>query len=150
MSAIMMGLGTSVYEHEVKPNLSDYMGLVFEDICRQWLFEQAKRSALPLFIGGVGRWWGTNGKTRTQEEIDLMARQKGEMLLGECKWTNAAAGMGILRDLQRKSELFDHETAYLYIFTKGRFTKELLDEGQGRKTVRLLTLEEMIEAVRQT
>jgi AAA+ ATPase superfamily predicted ATPase len=146
MSAIVMGLGASVFDHEVKSDLNAYMGLVFEDICKQWLFEQAKNEALPFFIGNLGRWWGTNNKTRSQEEIDLMARRKTEMLFAECKWTNAEVGMSVFRNLRRKGEMFSHENAYFYLFAKSLFTEELLCEEREHKSLRLLTLEEMVNA----
>jgi AAA+ ATPase superfamily predicted ATPase len=148
MSAIIAGLGNAVFDNEVERQLNAYMGLVFEDICKQWLFEQAKRNALPFFIGSLGRWWGTNDKTRLQEEIDLMAERNGEALLAECKWKNSDVGMDVFRDLQRKSKMFAYENFYYYIFAKNMFTTELLLEEYQRGTVKLLTLKEMIAAVK--
>ena len=40
--AIAIGIGAAVYDNEVEPQLNAYMGLIFEDICKQWLYEQAK------------------------------------------------------------------------------------------------------------
>ncbi|MCL2299406.1 MAG: ATP-binding protein [Firmicutes bacterium] len=148
MSAVVAGLGGSVFDNEVERQINAYMGLVFEDICKQWLFEQARRNALPFFIGSLGRWWGTNDKTRLQEEIDIMAERNGEALLAECKWKNADVGVDVLRQLQRRSKMFQFESVHYYIFSKNMFTGELLVKEYEQGVVKLFTLEEMIEMVK--
>jgi len=148
MSAVVAGLGDSVFDNEVERQINAYMGLVFEDICKQWLFEQARRNALPFFIGSLGRWWGTNDKTRLQEEIDIMAERNGEALLAECKWKNANIGVDVLRELQRRSKMFKFESVHYYIFSKTMFTGELLAKEYEQGGVKLFTLKEMIETVK--
>ena len=148
MSAVVAGLGEAVFDNEVEGQINAYMGLVFEDICKQWLFEQARRSALPFFIGSLGRWWGTNDKTRRQEEIDIMAVRNNEALLAECKWRNANVGTDVLRELQQKGTMFQFERVYYYLFAKNMFTGELLAKKHEHGGVNLLTLKEMIEAVK--
>ena len=37
ISGIVRGIGSIIYEKQVKPQLNHYMGLVFEEICRQYL-----------------------------------------------------------------------------------------------------------------
>jgi len=59
-------------------------------------------------VGNIGRWWGTNAQTRSQEEIDIMAVRKDEAIFAECKWKNADVDIGVLYELKRKSELFPH------------------------------------------
>jgi len=148
MSSVVAGLGDSVFDNEVERQINAYMGLVFEDICKQWLFEQARRNALPFFIGSLGRWWGTNDKTRLQEEIDIMAERNGEALLAECKWKNADVGVDVLRELQRRSKMFKFESVHYYIFSKNMFTGELLIIEYEQGGVKLFTLKEMIEMVK--
>ena len=147
MSAVVAGLGDAVFDNEVEGQINAYMGLVFEDICKQWLFEQAKRNTLPFFIGNLGRWWGTNDKTRAQEEIDIMAVRNNEALFAECKWKNADVGMEVFRELQRKSKIFKFEKTHLYIFSKIMFTADLLVQEYEHGGVTLYTLVEMIEAI---
>jgi AAA+ ATPase superfamily predicted ATPase len=146
MSAIVMGLGTQVYDNEIEPQLDAYMGLVFEDICKQWLFLQAKRNELPFFIGNLGRWWGTNNATKGQEEIDIVARQGREMLFAECKWAKSRLGLSILDDLRRKSQLLWHEAAHLYLFAKEGFADELFAAERASDAIRLFDLSMMIES----
>jgi AAA+ ATPase superfamily predicted ATPase len=147
MSAVIAGLGESVYESEVEEQLNAFMGFIFEEICKQWLFEMMKIKALPFFIGNMGRWWGTNSLTRSQEEIDIMASRKDEALFAECRWRNAEADLDILDNLKRKSEMFSFKKTHLFIFSKSTFTDKLLCAGYEQSTVRLFTISEMIDVL---
>ena len=138
-SAIIVGMGDAVYDNEVEPQLNAYMGLIFEDICKQWLFEQAKKNALPFFIGSIGRWWGTDSKTRQQVEIDIMAAKKDTAIFAECKWKNADVDIDVLHELRRKSELFPHLKPHLYVFVKSDCTPRLRGED-----VNIVTLSQMV------
>lgn len=62
MSGIVSGLGDAIYDFEVSENLSTYMGLVFEEICKQYLYKEARSNTLPFFTAKAGRWWGNNPK----------------------------------------------------------------------------------------
>jgi hypothetical protein len=145
ISTITAGLGSAVYDNEVDQQLNEYMGFVFEDICKQWFYEQAKKNNLPFFIKNMSRWWGTNSKTHSQEEIDIMAAHGSEALFAECKWRNADTGMDVFNELKRKSTLFPYKKKYLYIFTKKKFAKELIKLSNENKYLKLLTLSDMIE-----
>ncbi|MCL2444261.1 MAG: ATP-binding protein [Treponema sp.] len=144
LSAITAGLGDAVYDNEVKDQLNPYMGFIFEDICVQWFFEQAKQNKLPFFIGNIGRWWGTNHATHSQEEIDIMSIRGNEGLFAECKWKNSDIGIDVLNELKRKSSLFNCDKKYLYIFSKNKFTSELKNTDTEQGLIRLITLQEMV------
>lgn len=148
VSAITAGLRDAVYDSEVQEQLSAYMGFIFEEICKQWLFEMAKKKSLPFFVGNLGRWWGTNAATRSQEEIDIMATHKDNALFAECKWKNADIDIDVYQDLQRKSELFNYQKKYLYIFAKKTFSGRLLKLAHEQEGIKLFTLEEMIDALK--
>jgi len=146
MSAIVAGLGKGVYRHEVEDQLNSYMGLIFEEICKQWLFEQGKEypSPLPFFVGSLGRWWGTNPKTRKQEEIDIMAANKDNVLFGECKWHDADIDANVLEELQRKAEMFSQKNKYFYLFAKNGFTKACMDRARLPKNTRLVSFSSVL------
>ncbi|MCL1819758.1 MAG: ATP-binding protein [Oscillospiraceae bacterium] len=148
ISAITAGLGSLVFENEIKPLLNAYMGLIFEDICKQWLFEQAKQNTLPFFASKFGRWWGTNPALHTQEEIDIMAVRDDKALFAECKWTNSDIGIDVFHELKRKSELFHYNVNHLYIFAKKMSYGELLRKEHDKGCVKLFTLSEMIDSVK--
>lgn len=144
ISAITAGLGAQVYNSEAEPQLNAYMGLIFEDICKSWLFEQAKKNRLPFFIGNIGRWWGTNNATHAQEEIDLMTARGEEALFAECKWKNSEIGADIINNLKRKSHLFNYEKGYFYIFTKVKSDTSVIKKPNVDSVVKLVSLCEML------
>ncbi|MCL2159047.1 MAG: ATP-binding protein [Oscillospiraceae bacterium] len=143
MSGIVSGLGKSVYDFEVRENLPAYMGLVFEEICKQYLFEEAKRNALPFFPGKVGRWWGSNPKKKRQEEIDILAYRKDFALFGECKWTNAPVDIDVLNAMTEKTELFGYANIWCWFFAKTGFTDRMIAEAKRLDKMRLIRFEEM-------
>ena len=126
MSGIIQNAGETIYEHMVKPNMSDYMGRVFEDMCRQYLYHPQVYATLPFLPGNIGRWWGTDPVKKRQEEIDLMAIQDNQALLGECKWRNAPVNREILEQLLDRGCLFHYNKISYFLFSKTGFTEDVL------------------------
>ena len=62
MTAITTGRIKRNYEKVVKSQLHDYMGLVFEKMCREYLLYYA--NDLPIELSEIGEWWGTDSKTK--------------------------------------------------------------------------------------
>jgi hypothetical protein len=147
MSAIMAGKGADVLNTGLEPQLNVYMEDVFESICRQWLTVQAKQDALPFPAERLARWWGVNPINRSRETIDIMAARRGEALFAQCCWSNADVGLETLRELRRKSDMFEFKRVYLYIFTKRMFTRELLRAAQDDSHLCLVTLSQICSAV---
>ncbi len=83
----------------VADELSQFAGPVFENICRDWVAEQAVYQRLPFIPQRIGAWWNN------EEEIDVVAIGEGSLLVGECKWTNRPIGANILDDLKRKAHV---------------------------------------------
>lgn len=103
-SVISRGADELAYKR-IEPYLSDYMGAVFEDISKQHLWNELLNDNCPVNFTDIGRWWGTNKKTRQQEEIDIMGVQdKTTALFGECKWTNEKVDLAVLEKLIERSE----------------------------------------------
>ena len=59
-----------VYDRVIKPYLPDFMGFVFERMCRDYLLYYANN--LPFEILSLGRWWGNNPIERKEIEIDIV------------------------------------------------------------------------------
>ena len=144
MSGIESGLGEAIYDLEVKENLAAYMGLVFEDICKQYINEQAKNNATPVLPSKIGRWWGNNPQEKRQEEIDILSYRKEDALFCECKWTQSPVGMDVLVDLQRKSDLFPYTNKWFWLFAKTDFSDGLKAEAKARDNIRLVCLDAMV------
>lgn len=82
-------LGTSESSMEIMEKLPDFMGLAFEDICKQYLIRQAKLKKLPFVPAYIGKWWGNNPVLKAQDDVDILAlnQKKTEAIFCECKYT---------------------------------------------------------------
>jgi len=92
-SLIESGNTELVYEQMIAPNLSHYMGEIFEDVCRQYisLYWEEK---LKIASKQVGAHWGSN------LEIDVLTENvDGSHWFGECKWWDAPVGENVLNHL---------------------------------------------------
>ncbi len=142
-SNIARGLGEVVYKTQVKPQLNDFMGLVFEEICQQYLYEPKVFAAHPFILGDVGRWWGNNKVEKRQEEIDIMSISNDSALMCECKWRNEPQGMEVVETLMRRGELFQYPNKYYYVFSKKGFTEEIIEWGKEIINLKLISYEDM-------
>ena len=124
VSSISWGIGRQVYWERVKPQLNDYMGLVFEEICKQYLYQPPIIANVPFLFHKVGRWWGNNPIKKQQEEIDILAFDEKHVLLGECKWNETPVSLPVLKQLQERGDIFQKKEQYFYIFAKNGFTSE--------------------------
>lgn len=141
MSGIVTGLSDIVYDKAVAPQLSVYMGRIFEQICTQYLVRENAKLALPFVFGRIGKWWGNNPQKKRQEEIDILAIDEDKVIFGECKWRNEPTGEGVLNELIEKSELFkQYKSKYYFLFSKNGFTKELKELAANMKNVDLVDL----------
>lgn len=143
MSLISTGRIRQIYEQSIKRFYPDYMGLVFEKMCQEFLLRYAQR--LPMILKDVGQWWGTDAKTRRQVQIDIVgtSMEENEYLIGSCKYRNEKIGVNELELLKEYSTVFKKNGKFFYyIFSKSGFTQGLLDlEKEGE--VALVTLEDM-------
>ena len=144
MSNVVSGLGSDVYDLVIEKSKDAYMGLVFEDICRQFLVLEAKRGAMPFFIGTVGKWWGNNPIEKRQEEIDIMTYRENSAMFCECKWRNTPMDVDVLNNLIAKSELFHYTNKWYWLFSKTGFSKKLENEANSQKNVKLIQFSSML------
>ena len=143
-SIIARGAADLAYKR-IEPFLSDYMGKVFEEICKQWLWKQLLAGNCPVEFSSLGRWWGNDPKEKRQAEIDILAEQdKTTALFGECKWTNEKVDLGVLETIVKRSELFSYKTKYFYLFSKSGFTKGCVDRAKEMGNVMLVGYGEMM------
>lgn len=143
LSGIMRGIGETIYDVSVKPQLSHFMGYIFEEICKQYLYLPPIYKTLPFMAGEFGRWWGNNPKKKQQEEIDLMAENGSEAIFGECKWKNEQVDLDVLETLKERGALFYYQKQTYMIFSKTGFTDRLKEIAQQEENVRLISFEDM-------
>lgn len=144
-SIIARGAADLVYKR-IEPQLSDYMGKVFEEICKQYLWKQLLSGNCPVEFNSLGRWWGNDPKEKCQTEIDIMGEQdKNTALFAECKWTNEKVDLGVLETLVKRSNLFSYKTKHYYLFSKSGFTKGCIDKANEMGNVMLISYVEILK-----
>lgn len=145
MSVISAGRIRQVYDRAVKQHYSDYIGLIFEKMCQDYLLYYAQD--LHILLGEIGQWWGTDSVTRKEVQIDIIGApvEGKEYLIASCKYKNEKIGVDELELLKRYASVFHKgEKYYYYIFSKGGFTPALQELGKQGEVV-LLTLEDIYE-----
>ena len=148
MLQIQIGSMEKAYDAAVGSYLSDYMGQVFEDICRQYLVRYA--DDLPFIIGEIGEWWGTHPLLKKEAQMDIVAVELrsnnvtgGEKyIIGSCKYRNEKIGpeeFDLIRDYSSVFTKADDERFY-YIFSKSGFRDSLYALQKNQK-IKLITID---------
>lgn len=128
--------------------LSDYMGKVFEEICKQYLWKLLLDEESPVEFQDLGRWWGTDSSTHSQVEIDIMGVQdKDTALFGECKWTNEKVDVGVLETLAKRSQMFHYNKIHLCLFAKNGFTKGCVAAAEKMGNVMLVSYKDILREI---
>ncbi len=98
----------------VERDMDSYMGLAFEDCCREWTGRFAS-DALPA-SQQLGGWWSRDGQT----EVDVVGTSRGRYdLLGSCKWSKSAPTSALGQLLEQRDSLPRAGGAKLTIFARG-------------------------------
>lgn len=145
ISAIQSGRMAGSYPSVIEKRLSDYMGLTFEKMCRDYILYYDDR--LPFPIGNVGQWWGGNPKTRRQAQIDVVvtSAEDDSGIIGSCKFRETSVGEDELKLMEEYAEAMGHlKQRYYYLFSKTGFTPSLLNREDDGK-LRLITLADMYD-----
>ncbi len=145
ISAIEQELGESIYKNRIENKFNEHQGLVFEDVCKDYLIRKNKKMELPFIIYKLGKWWGTNPIKKRQEEIDIVGLGEDDILFAECKYTNDKIGIDVYEKLKERSHLISCENSYYYLFSKNGFTENLIELENITKNLKLITLNLMIK-----
>ena len=144
-SLIARGAANLVYQR-IAPQLSYYMGKVFEEICKQYLWKLLLDGQSLVEFTSLGRWWGNDPIEKSQAEIDILGEQdKSTALFGECKWTNEKVDLGVLETLIHRSRLFPYSRVYYYLFSKSGFTKGCIERANELGGVTLVNYTDMLK-----
>lgn len=144
-SLIARGAADLVYKR-IEPYFSDYMGKVFEEICKQYLWKMLLDGKAPIEFTSLGRWWGSDPVHKCQVEIDIMGEQdKNAALFAECKWTNEKVDLGVLDTLLERSRLFSYRKLHYFLFSKTGFTKGCVERADDLGNVSLVSFREIMK-----
>ena len=148
-SVIARGAADLVYKR-IEPQLSNYMGRVFEEICKQYLWKQLLTGKAPIEFLSLGRWWGNDPIRKSQAEIDIMGEQdRGSALFAECKWRNEKVDLDILETLIERSKLLAYKKVHYYLFAKSGFTEGCMDKAKKMGNVSLVSYGDVIDFIKQ-
>ena len=139
-SAIDSGRIAKTYPHAVKQYFPDYMGLIFEKMCQDYLLYYA--DDLPIELSEIGQWWGTDPKKKKQIQIDIVGTpvEGNDYIIGSCKYRNEKIGLDELELIREYAAVFGKGAiCHYYIFSKGEFTDGLL-QAQECGEVHLISL----------
>ena len=144
-SMIARGAADLVYKR-IEPHLPEYMGKVFEEICKQYLWKLLLTGKSPVEFTSLGRWWGNDPVHKCQTEIDIMGEQdKDTALFAECKWTAEQVDLTVLKMLIERSELFPYKNKHFFLFSKSGFTKGCAEKAKELGNVTLVTYGEIMK-----
>lgn len=145
MASIASGRIKTSYKTAVEPFISDYMGLIFEQMCKDYLLFHCDN--LPIEVGEIGQWWGNNPKKKSQAQIDIVLTDPTgkSALFGECKFKNELMDIDVLTQLVENAALLTEIKENHYcIFSKSGFTDRLMKKAKT-DGVSLISLEEMYQ-----
>ena len=143
---IETGANQAVWKKKIEPDYSNYMRVVFEKVCTDYLIEQNAKCNLPFLFTSIGRWWGANSSTRSQVEIDLIASDGKDYLIGECKWRNEKLDLSVLEGLKEKADVFKkkREHTWYALFSKSGFTEAVEKEAQNNSDIMLIDIQRLL------
>ena len=143
-SLISMDMGDEAWENIIRPELDAYYGKIFETVCLQYVMEQVRIGQLRPVYQAYGKWWGTDPSSRTEEDMDVVAATREEILVGECKWREEMTGIEVLDLLERRAGLIRRgRTVHYILFSKSAFTKELKSRAK-RESVMLIEATDLL------
>lgn len=125
-------------------NISNFMGNVFEQICKQYMIRRAKAGSLPFIPHSIGKWWRNNPQKRKQDDLDilLLSKKRESAIFCECKFRNTLFDKSEFEDLLSASEIFSQiEKRYYFIFSKSGFSRWVMEQSEKQNNIRLITID---------
>ena len=138
-------IGPDKAVEEIMENLNDYMGLIFESICEQYLTDKIRNGELPIVPYYFGKWWGNNPVIRAQDDVDILAlnKAKDKGIFCECKFKNSKFDNKDFEDVLDSLKVFPSlKESWIYIFSKSGWT-ESVENIANKHNMKLFTLEDL-------
>ena len=153
-SIIEIGQGDLYFDRVVKPQIHNYMGSVFEEMCRYYTLKEGICGAFGNTLTEVGTWWGTEillrGSEKVQQSADIDVVGISELdktaVLGECKFKKEKIDKNVYDTLLRRSAVIGgkYRIIRFLFFSLSGYTS-WFDSIQNNDIV-LLTLDDLYHA----
>lgn len=138
MSELSMMEPGEFYDTYVKRQIDMLAEKAYIKVCREFMELMNQYHHLPAKFGNFGSLYGKTGF------IPLIANtEKGELLVGRCKWASQPMGMEEFESLLKDIEQTGKEADYYYLFSKEGFTNELSVMAQNMDNIQCIDLEAM-------
>lgn len=117
--------------------VKNHIAFVFEDVCKERMWDLNAEGAWPFNFTKIGRYWDS------KDEIDIVALdpEGKNLILGECKYWTDPVGVSVLRDLEAKTDSVawerDNRKVWYVLFSASGFTDELIKEAESRTDLAL-------------
>ena len=137
MSFIESGHSRIVMDKIRKSLVRNHIAFVYEDVCKERMWEMNAASVWPFYFSKLGRYWDA------KEEIDIAAidPEGKNLILGECKFWQEPVGISVLRDLEAKAKTVvwerNERKVWYVLFSASGFTEELKLEAEIRTDLQL-------------
>lgn len=132
MSFIESGNSAIILNKIRKSMVSSHTAFVYEDVCREQMWNLNANDAWSFHFSKLGRWWDS------RNEIDIAATDPdgSNLILGECKFWQEPVGSNILYALEQKAATVewrkDRRHTWLILFSATGFTDELKEIAKSR------------------
>lgn len=137
MSFIESGHSRIVMDKIKKSLIKNHIAFVYEDVCKERMWDLNAEGAWPFNFTKLGRYWDS------KEEIDIAALDPDgkNLILGECKYWAEPVGISVLRSLEAKANSVswnrDDRKVWYVLFSASGFTEELMKEADSRSDLML-------------
>lgn len=137
MSFIESGHSQLVMNKIRKSLVKNHVAFVYEDVCKERMWELNADDVWPFNFTKLGRYWDS------RDEIDIAALdpEGKNLILGECKYWVEPVGISVLRSLEAKAETVawkrDSRNVWYVIFSASGFTDDLIKEAESRADLML-------------
>ena len=137
-SYIEMGHADVVMNKLEQNFIDSHVSFVYEEICRERLWNLSATGKLPGLLEKVGRWWDSS------HEIDVVGLSEEDKLLvlGECKYWAGPIGLNVLAQLEQKAAFVEwhrEKRSVIYVlFSIHGFSEDLKSAAAARKDVLLV------------
>ena len=137
MSFIESGHSRIVMNKIKKSLVPNHIAFVYEDVCKERMWELNADNVWPFNFTKLGRYWDA----RTEIDIAALDPEGKNLILGECKYWQETVGVNVLRDLEAKTdsvawERNDRKVWYV-LFSASGFSAELTALAASRQDVLL-------------
>lgn len=130
---------TNVAEQLIRKNFTDnHVSFIYEDICREKIWEIDFKKKWGFTIDRSGRWWDAHN------EIDITAYDSAgtDIVFGECKFTTKKTGTDVLWLLEQKSRSVlwkqNQRKDHFILFSVNGYTDDLLALAETRRDLLLM------------